>query len=105
MSKNKQISAEDVEAALDMLLEILNHQEEESQTWDDHEKSVNEANKPDDRVALGTTTLVDKLGMILHDISNNILIGRTLVESGDEALALTKAVVLREQLREAVKAK
>ena len=106
MSKNTQISAEDVEAALDMLLEILNHQEEEPQTWEEHEEAVEAADtdEPEDnRIDLGTTPLADKLGMILHDVSNDILRGAIKLETGEETLALTQAVVLREQLRAQLK--
>ena len=105
MSKNNQISAEDVEIALDMLLEILNAEPEDAKTWDEHREAVEAAETPREAIDLDSVPLVDKLGMILHEVSNNILAGNIVLENGEETFALTKAVALREQLREAVKAK
>ena len=106
MSFKNKPTAEDVETALDMLLEMLNAEPEDMKTWDEHKEAVEAASAPaEEPTDLDTVSLVDKLGMILHAVSNNILAGNIALENGEETLALTKAVVLREQLREAVKAK
>ena len=102
--KNKP-TVEDMETALDMLLEILNAEPEDVKTWDEHREAVEAAEKPREAIDLDSIPLVDKLGMILHEVSNNILAGNIVLENGEETFALTKAVALREQLREAVKAK
>lgn len=89
--------------AFKALLEYLTSEEDEVKSWEDHEEvveSATESERVDD--VLNDTSLVDKLGIVMHMVTNQVIRGEILVESGSELLDMSKAVVLREQLRAAV---
>jgi len=72
------------------------------------EESVDAASEPQEEpleeeevnVDLSTTSLVDKLGLILHETFNSVLVGDLAIESGQELEAMANAVHLREMLRD-----
>ena len=75
---------------------------EESSLW--NEEVPTEASEPEEvNIDLSTTTLVEKVGMVCHQIFDQVLTGELVITTGEELLAITQAASLREQLRDYVK--
>ena len=88
MGRKVKITSEDIDAVLDILNDMMSDEEAEPQTWDDHEKAVNSANKEKTSVGLDLLdgTLEEKMEVILHLNLDKLILGGTTFENAQEML-------------------
>ena len=100
MSKNKKITPEDVEAALDIVLELLSTEQPETQTWGEHIAATNKAEEAEltekaeeeQVIDLSMISLTDKFGYVINNTLDQLLIGNIMLENAQELRVLLDTV-------------
>jgi len=88
------------------LQELLEYLQSDSQTWEEHQEAVTEAEQADIEDQSSSkiqTTLVAKTGIIISRTLNDILNKELYIENGAELLSVVQAVALFERLKEYTK--
>lgn len=89
------------DAVIALLNKYVDAEEEQVKTWEEHAATVKKEKEKDEEtiIDLSQVSLVEKLGEILHEVTNEILVGSIRLETGQETYALAKAIEVRESLR------
>ena len=84
----------------DLLNYILSTEDEmeESNNWNEHERMVEEKEAAES-ASTGSLTIPEKLELIVDDVLDQIIAGKTAIESGAELNDIVKAVYVLEAMK------
>ena len=88
---------EGLEDLLNYILSNVDEVEEESHSWEEHKRMVEE--KESASSATGSLTLVEKAELIVDDTLDRLINGEIQIETGQELYATVKAIAALEDLK------